>query len=485
MHLCGRNRSFVCSVEVGGTRRTEDLPASGIETMPSPLTAKETKRKFFSLLHRSSLKRSDQDVRFIASHLLEQFHFFRQIPEKAVLGLAQVIVPRHVHVNEAIYVEDALADSVSFIYSGRVVVHCKHHGDEEHKSLPHANKIERMYGRELHRLGAGDMCGESSLLSRISRASNADSSRHQHITSDQIPTTGEYFESYIAHRDIVTLLTIVTSDFLAFLYPHKKHICWHPNRCIDILKMAPSLRKRDDLNVLLSFVSQVGFFKQLSRPNQLSLCSVMNLRSIEKGDLLFKQGDDGTSFFIILSGHVSVHVYSNNKDTGCTSNVQSKSVENESDSSDKIDKTSKDGNNEKEAYEKKKNMIMRTLTPIGKKFFDMNFDELYGHAVAELREGDSFGEQALQGKSKRNATICCRSEQLQLIVISRDQYNAIIAPRSSAIVTNIESAKAALDKEPSTRTAEDVDTLKRIVAPLVSFLFFNFYLLPIPNIFLR
>ena len=249
--------------------------------------------------------------------------------------------------------------------------------------------------------------------------------------------------------------------------------------------MAPSLRKRDDLNVLLSFVSQVGFFKQLSRPNQLSLCSVMNLRSIEKGDLLFKQGDDGTSFFIILSGHVSVHVYSNNKDTGCTSNVQSKSVENESDSSDKIDKTSKDGNNEKEAYEKKKNMIMRTLTPIGKKFFDMNFDELYGHAVAELREGDSFGEQALQGKSKRNATICCRSEQLQLIVISRDQYNAIIAPRSSAIVTNIESAKAALDKEPSTRTAEDVDTLKRIVAPLVSFLFFNFYLLPIPNIFLR
>ena len=205
-----------------------------------------------------------------------------KFPEKAVLGLAQVIVPRHVHVNEAIYVEDTLADSVSFIYSGRVVVHCKHHGDEEHKSLPHANKIERMYGRELHRLGAGDMCGESSLLSRISRASNADSSRHQHITSDQIPTTGEYFESYIAHRDIVTLLTIVTSDFLAF-YILIKHICWHPNRCIDILKMAPSLRKRDDLNVLLSFVSQVGFFKQLSRPNQLSLCSVMNLRSIEKG----------------------------------------------------------------------------------------------------------------------------------------------------------------------------------------------------------
>ena len=69
-------------------------------------------------------------------------------------------------------------------------------------------------------------------------------------------------------------------------------------------------------------------------------------------------------------------------------------------------------------------------------------------------------------------------------MISRDQYNAIIAPRSSAIVTNIESAKAALDKN-QTRTAEDVDTLKRIVAPLLSFLVFNFYLLPIPNIFLR
>ena len=453
----------------------ENLPGLGIKAMPSPLTAKETKRKFFSLLHRSSLKRSDQDVRFIASHLLEQFHFFRQIPEKSVLGLAQVIVPRHVHVNEAVYVEDAFADSVAFIYSGRVAVHCKHHGDEEKKSQPHSNKTERMYGRLLYHLGAGDVCGENSLLSRISRVSKADVSRHQHITSDQLPTNGEYFESYIAHRDIVTLLTIVTSDFLAFLYPHKKYICWHPNRCIDILKMAPSLRQRNDLNVLVSFVGQVGFFKQLSRPNQLSLCSVMSLRTIENGELLFKQGDEGTSFFIILSGHVSVHIYKNDgtETAHRVSDTESGKMGAKTDSSDNIDKKGKDDDDEKKAYEKKKNIIMRTLTPIGKKFFDMNFDEVYGHAVAELREGDSFGEQALRGKSKRNATICCRSERLQLIVISQDQYNAIIAPRSSAIVTNIESAKAALDKEPSIRTADDVDILKRIVSPLVSFLLFD------------
>ena len=73
-------------------------------------------------------------------------------------------------------------------------------------------------------------------------------------------------------------------------------------------------------------------------------------------------------------------------------------------------------------------------------------EDEFGPAVAELRSGDSLGEQALHHKdATRNATIVCRSNHLLLMAIDQKSYNGIIRPKHDNIVMNVAAAMKSIN----------------------------------------
>jgi len=100
------------------------------------------------------------------------------------------------------------------------------------------------------------------------------------------------------------------------------------------LVLAPSLSRlllrtptqhRDKYTVdhLTRLARSVAFFRQLQPDVVRSLAQVMTLRLVQAGDVIFKQGDVGDAFFVILTGSVRVvvdpkfgHLAASNTTTG-------------------------------------------------------------------------------------------------------------------------------------------------------------------------
>ncbi|GMH79749.1 hypothetical protein TL16_g08257 [Triparma laevis f. inornata] len=78
--------------------------------------------------------------------------------------------------------------------------------------------------------------------------------------------------------------------------------------CLNILKMEHKKRSRPDVVMLLSLLKGNAFFSKLEYEVKLELASVMNLSNFKEGQNVFKQGDVGNLFFIVLQGEVDVFV---------------------------------------------------------------------------------------------------------------------------------------------------------------------------------
>lgn len=119
-------------------------------------------------------------------------------------------------------------------------------------------------------------------------------------------------------------------------------------RVIIALEKPPTARSDKDLACVRRATSGVKFFRSLNDTSlHLELCRVMTTVIIPKDHHVIEQGTEGTEFFIIFGGSVKVHV-----DDG-------------------------------------RNQDLRGL----------------GTCVAELQDGDSFGELALLGNGQRAATV--------------------------------------------------------------------------------
>ena len=75
-----------------------------------------------------------------------------------------------------------------------------------------------------------------------------------------------------------------------------------------ILRTPSALRSRSDVHTLVALTKGVNFFKSLSELTHESCCRLMRLRHGRDGECLFRYGDPGDSFCIILRGKVSVRV---------------------------------------------------------------------------------------------------------------------------------------------------------------------------------
>lgn len=75
-----------------------------------------------------------------------------------------------------------------------------------------------------------------------------------------------------------------------------------------ILKKPSVLRNEDDLETLAKYVKGYKAFATLSEFLLGQLCTVMALNEYEAGRAVFKQGEIGTAWYIIISGQVMVQI---------------------------------------------------------------------------------------------------------------------------------------------------------------------------------
>jgi len=146
------------------------------------------------------------------------------------------------------------------------------------------------------------------------------------------------------------------------------------NAIRDACESHPDSRTDDDISTILEFVRDVKFFSQLTTIQQQMLCQMMTLETFQADDTIFKFGEFGDKFYIILSGSAKVQL----------------------------------------------------PNPKSRSFNVEDCDTEDGHAapletVAFLQRGDGFGELALQSSQPRSATIKT-DETTEVLVTTRTDY---------------------------------------------------------------
>ncbi|QQR80535.1 MAG: cyclic nucleotide-binding domain-containing protein [Deltaproteobacteria bacterium] len=58
----------------------------------------------------------------------------------------------------------------------------------------------------------------------------------------------------------------------------------------------------------VDILSKVSFFKNLTTEELQSLADVMDVKPLQKGEMIFKLGDIGDSLYIVKSGTVELYV---------------------------------------------------------------------------------------------------------------------------------------------------------------------------------
>ena len=133
------------------------------------------------------------------------------------------------------------------------------------------------------------------------------------------------------------------------------------------LRKLPERRTIEDCEVLQRATASVKFLKSMeNEPAQvLDLCRAMTSRRLNKGEVVFKEGEVGATFYIIYSGSFKVLVNDYSKGT-----------------------------------------------------------EVISNQVATLAMGDAFGELALVGNGLRAATVVAESDAM-LLQVEKDAYESI------------------------------------------------------------
>lgn len=132
----------------------------------------------------------------------------------------------------------------------------------------------------------------------------------------------------------------------------------------EILAKPAAERTESELLLLEEVLSRLKFARRLRHAEKVELCKSMGYRKILAGETLFRQGDPGDHFYVIIVGCVSVRIQ------------------------------------------------------------DAQTGE--DHEVAVLRNGDSFGELALMQEGNLRAATINAKDDSEFLTIFRDDYNRIL-----------------------------------------------------------
>lgn len=76
---------------------------------------------------------------------------------------------------------------------------------------------------------------------------------------------------------------------------------------IECLNCDPSLRSSEDIGMLVEWTSKLEFFQSINMRGRRLLCSTLRYACFEATELIFAQGSDANTAYIVISGGVSIH----------------------------------------------------------------------------------------------------------------------------------------------------------------------------------
>lgn len=162
---------------------------------------------------------------------------------------------------------------------------------------------------------------------------------------------------------------------------------------LQALSMVREMRANHELEAAAVYLHRnIPYFINLTLPQIVELCRVAETTTIQGHNILFRQGQIGQAFYVVLSGEVEVWV-DDSKEFGLSPSRPANTSRSESTN---ITNTSKN--------------YLNLVSDLGKK-------------VATLTAGDVFGEKALEdGNSERRASIVTCVDFTDLMVILKDDY---------------------------------------------------------------
>ena len=202
------------------------------------------------------------------------------------------------------------------------------------------------------------------------------------------------------------------SDFLGSLLD-RHGVVFPMASCLEALKRDASTRTDRELRLILSLVDTISVFQHLPIPKRIMLCRSFTLQERPKGSVVCRQGEEGDTFYIVITGSVGIHI---RKGAQSSAPVTSK----------------RGGEPDADAF---------------------------GSCVHVMTAGDSFGERSLLFNEPRSAT-CVAQGFCQLVCVKRNAFDAVadedlvLAPRLSIEI---------LKKQQTERTREAVHYLYNYV----------------------
>lgn len=94
----------------------------------------------------------------------------------------------------------------------------------------------------------------------------------------------------------------------------------HRRGILRILRTDPASRTNSHISALVDYTQDIRFFKELSAKSSqsahIACCQHMFYEFFNQSEYLFRYGDQGTKFFIIIKGKVSIQIPTLNNDAG-------------------------------------------------------------------------------------------------------------------------------------------------------------------------
>ena len=229
-----------------------------------------------------------------------------------------------------------------------------------------------VFGSEINTLNAGDSFGERALMRNEPREFTAITKAPTEI----MVVEKKVFDSMVAACG----KTMFAADAL-----------------VAMLKVPPSRRDDATVETLCQLTKGNKFLSGLPRSIHEELCKAMTYAKCNKDSVVFYQGDVGDSFYIIITGTLSVHVKPQDNDK-----------------------------KESKKDRRKSSMIAEMALAAAQRNSLTDPTAIFGPSVALVRSGDSFGELSLIQGAPRAAT-CITREVCEFLVISKKAYDYVLA----------------------------------------------------------
>ena len=248
-----------------------------------------------------------------------------------------------------------------------------------------------IFGSAINTLNAGDSFGERALM----RNDNREFTAITKAPTEIMVIEKKIFDSMVAACG----KTMFAADAM-----------------VAMLKVPPSGRDDATVDTLCQLTKDNKFLAGLPSSIHRELCKAMTYTKYNKDSVVFSQGDVGDSFYIIITGTLSVHVKSHD------------SIADRRDAATSIKRDRRRSSLNSFASVAMAAMADAGLEATARRRTASMTDPtaIFGPSVALVRSGDSFGELSLIQGAPRAAT-CITREVCEFLVISKSAYDEVLA----------------------------------------------------------